>query len=242
MKTLSIELNEVAATLMGLSPKEVRIRATSTGYRLEKRWYDSQCTDFGIYADPEYPIMMLDCYRGWTRTAAVNAIKFCQDTNFTPSSILDVYAGSGQSTVLFALAFPQSTVWFHNVEPTQVEFMERLADQYAVTNIKVTKDPVPSELVFAAEAMEHVKDPLAFLTPVLTPIVKTYIDVSSFTIDSPGHFPVYQDGGRAIPREEMKGHFFNRLRGLGYYGAHLKAHFKYPRFFNGHPNVLIRKV
>jgi len=240
---LSRDLYETSLSLLGTTKHGLRETVRRIGPLLEDQWYSSGCQDFSVYGHEDYPYLMLDCYRGWSRMAAVNTVTFCKRVGFKPKSILDVYAGTGQTTVLFAKSFPDATVWFHNTEPDQVAFMKQLADHYGVTNIKVTKDPVPSEVVFASEAMEHVKDPLAFILPVLRdPAVKVYMDASSFTINSIGHFPTYLKDGVEHSREDFKRIFFNTLAQEGFHAAHTKRHFVYPRFYNGHPNVLVRHV
>jgi hypothetical protein len=241
--TLSRQLHTDGVTLLSLGHLRLKDMVKEHGPRLEKQWYDSGQTDFTVYDDPFYPYLMLDCYRGWSRMAAVNTITFCLDTGFSPKTITDVFAGSGQTTVLLAKAFPKAKVFYHNTCEDQVFVMRHLADIHEVTNIEVVSEAPSSELVVAFEAMEHLKDPLKFLLPILKPpAVKVYSDSSSFSIKSIGHFDFYNIDEVEIPGKDFKPYFFGELNQAGYWQSHLKKHFKYPRFFNGHPNVFVREL
>lgn len=238
---LSRQIHEDGLRLLGVSRlKDVVNQHTP---RLEKRWYDSDCTDFSVYQDIFYPYLMLDCYRGWSRMATVNTITFCQEVGFYPKTITDIFAGSGQTTVLLAKSFPKAKVFYHNTCPDQIQLMQTLALMHEVTNIEVIDFAPSAELVVAFEAMEHLQNPLEFLLPVLRPpVVKVYADSSSFSIDSIGHFPTYFYDGVEWPRKDFKQVFFNALNEEGFWQAHLKKHFIYKRFYNGHPNVLVRSL
>lgn len=260
LKALSFELvriDDILQEKLGLEPLSLRSERFQQEHdRLQARWYASydplgdprvQPYDYGIYADPVYPHLMLDCFRGWTRITTMNAIRFVRDLRAQRllkqdlTTILDVFAGTGQASILLAKAFPTSTVFYHNTDAAQVSVMKALMKRYDVKNVKVVSKPRPAELVFAMEAIEHVLDPMGFLAPILKPdVCKFYIDGSSFGIDSPGHFKTYMHGDLRVPNTEYKRFFFKQLRDLGYFSSFDSKRFVYPRFYNGRPNVFVR--
>lgn len=261
IKKLSFELLHIEDILrekLGLSPMDLKSEEFQrTHDALQDRWYASydpsgdprgQNYDYGVYADPLYPHLMLDCYRGWSRSNVVNTVKFFQDLKqrglmkHDPASVLDVFAGTGQTTIVLSKAFPSADVLYHNSDPAQIEVMRELMKRYNAHNIHIVSEPTTAEVVFAMEAIEHVLDPMSFVRPILEPATcKFYIDGSSFTIDSIGHFKHYMDGERKIVNKDYKRFFFDSLKKLGYHQCFDMKRWVHKRFYNGRPNVLVRE-
>lgn len=261
LKQLSFELvhiEDVLQAKLGIQPCNIRSeKFIEIHDALQDRWYASydpagdprdQNYDYGVYSDPLYPYLMLDCYRGWSRSNVVNTVKFIRTLRENgllkqdPETFLDVFAGTGQTSIVLAKAFPDSRIFFHNTDAAQIEVMRELMHRYNVDNVTAVKEPLPAEVVFAMEAIEHVLDPMAFIRPILEPATcKFYIDGSSFTIDSIGHFKNYMDGDTVIPNKKYKRFFFNSLKQMGYYQSFDQKRWVHKRFYNGRPNVLVRE-
>jgi len=252
IKDLSFKVSNIDDLLQSKLGLELIMKEQFQTYhdQLQDKWYASfdrdgdpreQNYDYGVYSDKVYPYLMVDCFTGWSRANAVNTVKFFYNIQHTPKSIVDIFAGTGQTTVILAKAFPKAKVFYHNTDQAQTDIMLELKQRFSAKNSEMTKEPVTAECVFAMEAMEHVVAPLAFAKPILSPKkCKFYIDGSSFTIDSIGHFPIYLNGNEQIKNHEYKRFFFKALKELGFYQSFDSKRFVHKRFYNGRPNVLVR--
>ena len=251
---LSFQVAEEAHALLAAQlgvPKITKEMIEATDKRLSEMWYSKvdsekspldQDIDYGCYSDSEYPFITHVCFKGWSRGNTVNAVKFFKNIGYNPSSFLDVFGGNGGTSVILAASFPESKILFHNSNDAQIDLMKRLAKKFGVKNIQVTKELKPAECVLAFEALEHVSTPIEFIMPILThKTAKFYVDASSFSIDSPGHFPKFVHGDKVIPREQMKRYLARQLNLNGYYQSFNSKHFVHKRFFNGRPLVFVRE-
>lgn len=268
IKRLSFEISDISDDIYHVSGKRLtdfRKEYPVIHDRLYDRWYSSydptgdpssQDYDYSVYSDPDYIFVPLDCFKVWSRPNVINTIKYFHHINHEPETILDIFAGTGQSSVLLALAFPGSKVRYFNSDEMQVKLFDTLVERYDIKNVEILEGPEPgSELVVAYEAIEHILEPIEFMTPILSDQrTKFYVDASSFTLDSIGHFKNYvvhikhpsidDEINRVIPNKEFKRFYFNWVKSIGFYQSFdtqlegKPGHHK--RFYNGRPNVFTR--
>ena len=243
------EAHRLLADKLGV-PKITKEMIEETDKRLNELWYSGfdhktnprdQKIDYSCYSDPEYPFITHVCFKDWSRSNTVNAVKFFKNIGHNPTSFLDVFGGNGGTSVILAASFPKSKIYFHNSNDEQIELMHKLAKCFGVKNIQVTKELRPAECVLAFEALEHVSTPVEFIMPILQhKTAKFYVDASSFSITSPGHFPLYADGDKVIESVHMKRYLAKALNNIGYYQSFKSTKFVHRRFFNGRPLVFVR--
>lgn len=248
------KINDVIEDVLGLKPIS-KAEFQQEHDRIEAEWYlaiepgvapQDQKYAYEVYSDPMYPYLMLDCFKGWTRATVVNTVTFFENVkdrlNCKVDSILDVFGGLGQSSIVLAKAFPDTQILLHGTDEAQLAVARALIKKFDTPNVRIVNKPEPASVVFAMEAMEHLLDPLEFIEPILSdPKCHFNIDGSSFTIDSIGHFPVYMHRGVAIERHEYKRRYFSELNKLGFYQSFTPKRFVHPRFYNGRPGVFVRE-
>lgn len=209
---------------------------------MHKRWYEEgglEARDFSFYSEPEYVAMAIDCYLGWTKGNVTNSIKFMTDfTTFTPQTIFDFGAGIGLSTLQLAQAFPSATVIYNNVDGAQKDMFNELIWWLNVPNVAFSNSLVPTEMVCAYEVFEHFERPDIEAELLLNnAITQFYFDATSFSIDSPGHFPTYLIGNQPFGQKQAKRHFNALIRSFGYKPTQMLGAKK---FFNSRPTVYVR--
>lgn len=245
IKKLSFELNDIMDIIYDVTGKRINMRSDYKVIhdRLFEDWYST--FDHKVYSDTDYIFVPLDCFKGWTRNNVINTIKYFHKISVAPKSILDLFGGTGQSTILLALAFPESEVYYFNSDSTQNKVFEKLVEKYKVLNIKIVNDLtlVKPECVVAYEAIEHIQDPTSFMVNLLKDVTY-YVDASSFTLDSIGHYPFYLDGQKQIANKDYKRFYFKWLNSIGFNNSFSKqlkdTKFYHDRFYNGRPNVFVR--
>lgn len=203
-------------------------------------WYESGNDAF--YSSEEYPWLMLNCWRGWTNGNVRNTIKFFTEYAKAPKSFIDLGAGLGLSTIQLALAFPESWITYNNIPGLQSAIFRRMIKKLKIRNVDITYDLFGKRfynVVCAYEVMEHFSDPAEFAYPILRN-ADFYIDASSFSIKSPGHFLAYEIIGTRYPNDETKTYWNKWLKTIGFQEAHVLE--LMPRsFYNKRPQVWARK-
>ncbi len=206
-------------------------------------WYGQyhDAKDFSIYSTPVYLFALAYCYKVWTKANVSQTIKFFkQYAKHDPSSILDVFAGSGLSSVHLAAEFPGTYVLYHNTTPLQTEMARRLAQFLSIKNIVFIDEFTPAEAVCGFEVFEHFQEPCAMAKTVLDDrSIRYYVDVSSFNVHSTGHFDTYFDSGVPYSKGKIRKPFNATLRSLEFDKAE-KLGIMPKAFWNNTPSIWVR--
>lgn len=243
-------------TYLGLplsDPKAVTKVCEANEVEQEQIWYDSVDVDID---NPDYSIYdnyLLSGYYtwdGWTHQSTANVIGFLKHIGYQPKKILDFGAGSGASTVELALAFPNSTVMYSNVESLQSKVAKELAAHMGVTNINFVDEtdwPAISDcdVVVAFEVFEHLREPTSTLRKLVldNPDCKVYADGSSFSIRALGHFPTYKtEVGEIVKGKSFKRHFNKAIRAAGFLSAEKSLDDWEEKFWNNRPAIFVRNM
>lgn len=210
-------------------------------------WYSNHTPDttmhplniaykFDIYDHPQYVNNLDVCFKYYTRLNVITALRFFNDLNITPSTILDLYAGDGRSSALLATAFPTSKIYYHQTAIAQINSAKNLFALLNLRNIEHVDNIVPSNTVFAFECFEHFLQPHSLFDKLSD--MQYLIENSSFGVKAPGHFYRYVGYDDNIYTDKaIKNNFYKYMRLKNMHAVHRKNNFMYPRFFNGTPCV-----
>jgi hypothetical protein len=250
---LAKELDKIIPDLIKEATGNALLNYDDVHQDLYDRWYASldlskkitdQSPDWSIYADPGYLTMTVFCFSNWSKRNALATIKFFNDLDICPKSIVDVFGGNGQSTVLLAKAFPTSEVIYFNTDAEQPAIVTLLKERFKAENLTITNQLSGAECVCAFDAMEHLVEPCNFIHPILTaPETKFYIDSSSFASPEIGHFPEYVDfEGNIWKNDVFKRRYSKFLKSIGYLRCDNKDRFFAKQPFNGRPTIYVHKT
>ncbi len=211
---------------------------------VEKMWYEGEIAPDELYDSDDYLICTLGCYirvTGPTCRAIANWWKLPQ-INWTPRTIVDVWAGIGLGTAHLAMEFPESTVVYHNTQGKQWLVAEAMFEELDLVNVVMVDDPevsIKADTVVAFEVMEHFPNPISEISKFLGPLTRMYVDCSSFAYDSAGHMKQFQaPDGSWIDHKLFRRTFNTWLRDNGWEDA--CKHFKVPNFWQCRPQPWIR--
>lgn len=202
--------------------------------REQKYWYD-------VYANTDYMYIMQDCFRHHSKYVTLSIINFFNHINYKPKSFIDVFGGVGQAAIIIAKAFPDSKVFYHNINETQTAICKEICKRYNIENVVHTEELVSAECIIALEALEHVVNPIEFILPtILDPNVNFYADSSSFTVEYVGHMPKFIHNNTIVDNKKMKRLFFKNLALNGFFNVGSKKHYYHDKWFNGRPTIFAR--
>lgn len=200
--------------------------------------------NFSVYDHPKYINNLDVCFKYYTRINLITSLKFFKDLNIMPKTILDLYGGDGRSSVVLAKAFPNSTIYYHQTAPAQVErakVLFGLLGQIGINNIQHVETPVPVDAVFAFECFEHFIEPHVLFDQLGD--MKYLVENSSFSVKAPGHFYRYVGfDDKVYANRQIKKNFYTYLRSKNMFAVHRKEHFVYKNFFNCTPMIHMRHV
>lgn len=222
-----------------LPNKDLAKKIAEIEERMHKQWYDSNETDFSFYSEQDYLTLL---FGSWD-------VRSAQDTDFlikndlfkNPKTIFDFHGGLGFTAMRLAMQFPDATVYSHSVVEEHRKSCEKISKELGLTNVIATDKLQKADLLIAQETMEHIKDPFAEMNMLLDTVKpEQYLDGTSFTIDSPGHFTTYLNGTASIPKNSAKRHLFNVLRSRGY-EVYWKVRVGHKQPFNCRPALFDKK-
>lgn len=137
--------------------------------KLDEEWKRTRDPDW-LYDHPLYWLETLCCAWLYTcKTIIQPAVDFLKQENPKLDRIVDWGAGAGLTTIQLAANFPNSTVYYYEISPTSIQMFEWLVDYLELDNI-VHIDELPDEefdAVFFIEVINHIKDPMPAINPVL---------------------------------------------------------------------------
>jgi hypothetical protein len=209
----------------------------------EQRWLKDggiESNDTSFYNEIEYIGLVLDCFRAPTLGHARGVVDFLKNwTLFTPDSIFDFGAGIGFTSLLFAEAFPRTTVLYNNLEGPQMTIFAQLLADLKVPNIEMVTGIHAAEVVVGLEIIEHFQnvDEIVRLA-IDNENVKLYFDSSSFASEAPGHYATYNFAGGPVSNQRAKRKFNDLLEQLGFVRSQSIGS---KRYFNGRPTIFIHQ-
>lgn len=209
--------------------------------RLTARWYDSLKTgnpDYSVYDDDDYWLTLIDCYTGFTSASACGLGLFYKHIGSQPLSILDVYGGLGHASILFSKIFPDANIYLWLGSQNHADYAKQLIKMFNAKNVSIVDSPVVTEVVFAAEVLEHIYKPLDFLNSLIdNDVTSVYVDSSSFNIDGLGHFNEYEINNEIIHRSKAMRVISKNLRQRQWIGTNsVKSQYKIV-FWNKVPKI-----
>jgi 2-polyprenyl-3-methyl-5-hydroxy-6-metoxy-1,4-benzoquinol methylase len=207
-----------------------RIYATPTADALVPQWYKTRDPNW-LYNHPDYFWEGLACsFETSAPFVAVNLVKefkyprYDRHTPIDPLSlewnIFDWGAGVGLTTLVFAKSFPNSTIYYNEVNKEQIQLFKWLLKRSGLTNIKIIDDidNLPElDMLVGIEIVEHFQEPMPFLRPLLNKVKQYGLFAHSSYWESEmkmptlGHFRTYNFDGD-IRRVDKNRHIYGGFR------------------------------
>lgn len=157
-----------------------RIYATPTADALVDEWYKSRNPEW-LYSHPEYFWEGLACsFETSAPFVAVNLVKEFKYPRYDRHDVIDPLtlnwnifdwgAGVGLTTLIFAKSFPQSTIYYNEINADQVALFKWLLAKSNLTNVKIVDNlsELPTlDMLIGIEIVEHFQQPMQYLRPLL---------------------------------------------------------------------------
>lgn len=205
--------------------------------RFQDIWDLSGETDFSFYSHPDYVYLLLNSWR--VRSCTDIELLLREGIIKDPRTVIDFHGGMGLTAMRLGMAFPDATVYSHSAVEQHRGWCREIAAELGLTNVHPIDHLVPADLLIAQETMEHMKDPFKEVLEMMETVQpKQYLDGSSFSIPSPGHFSVYTNGVMDIGRDHVKRRFYNYVRSFGFQEYWVARNLKKP--FNSRPALFDR--
>jgi len=205
--------------------------------RFQDIWDLSSETDFSFYSHPDYVYLLLNSWR--VRSCTDIELLLREKIINEPKVVIDFHGGMGLTAMRLGMAFPDATVYSHSAVEQHRGWCRDIAADLGLTNVHPIDHLVQADLLIAQETMEHMKDPFKEILEMMETVQpKQYLDGSSFSIPSPGHFSVYSNGGTEIGRDHVKRRFYNYVRSFGFQEYWVARNLKKP--FNSRPALFDR--
>ena len=205
--------------------------------RFQDIWDLSGESDFSFYSHPDYVYLLLNSWR--VRSCTDIELLLREKIINEPKTVIDFHGGMGLTAMRLGMAFPEATVYSHSAVEQHRGWCRDIAADLGLTNVHPIDHLVPADLLIAQETMEHMKDPFKEVLEMMETVQpKQYLDGSSFSIPSPGHFSVYTNGTVDIGRDHVKRRFYNYVRSFGFQEYWVARNLKKP--FNSRPALFDR--
>jgi SAM-dependent methyltransferase len=207
-----------------------------------QRWWSEatvaeQAAYLPEYQSGWYGVVALECFSDHSAGATRRFAGWFNDAGLD-GRVLDVGAGIGATTRLFAELTGATTIGHAYGQGAQLEVMRRLLDDAPGTSIVVNPDEVAAVAdvrpyaVLAYELVEHLREPLTFIRALTDLDVRVLSCANSF-VDDFGHWSSYLCDGDEVPRDRMAKRFGAEMRALGW--SPVKT-----GFWNNRPQVWTR--
>jgi len=206
-------------------------RTGSCDYRIrdmiacvEQAWYrsvDRGQPDYSVYSSNYYLAESFACFAVYSKGYVRNLTKSVQgkqpvaDMVAAGSTIVDLGCGCGLTTALLKSVFPSADVYGTQLKGLQHAIATAIGRQAGFTVLESIGNLLP-DVVFASEYIEHFKEPIAHIAPIMDTRPALTVFANSFSASALGHFSEYKVGGELIQNKKM-GRYFNRwMRSLDY--------------------------
>lgn len=209
--------------------------------RMNEQWYGSGQTDFSFYSHPDYRYLLL---HSWIVASQYDVERVTRmELLRSPKVILDFHGGIGMSAAYLAHFYPEARVYSHSEVGWHRDLCAKLAEALGLDNMFPTAELLKADVVLAQETMEHFRDPIQTLFELYQGThFSQYLDGSSFTFDSPGHFNPFFFGTEEVPRKMMKRKFNAFLHGMGFVRPWEDPLTGIGKQFNGRPALWSRPL
>ena len=204
--------------------------ATPAADALVDKWYETRDPDW-LYSHPDYFWEGLACSfetsAPFVATNLVKEFKYPRYDRHDPIdplslewNIFDWGAGVGLTTLIFAKSYPNSTVYYNEINEKQITLFKWLLKKSGLSNVKIIHDleDLPElDMLVGIEIVEHFQEPMPFLRPLLNKVKKGGLFAHSSYWESEmkmptlGHFRTYNFDGD-IRRVDKNRHIYNGFR------------------------------
>ncbi len=161
--------------------------------------------NFNRYYSYEYLYIALNCFKKYSKNSVFKTFEYLGSEKI--EKILDLGAGIGLTTNLLQDLFPNSKVYYLNLEKSlQNEFFEKIKKPEIVI-INNEEDLYNNEfdIIFASELFEHIENPIDLLRKTMKICNKFFVTSNAFGPEAYGHFTSYLvDDVVLAPRETSK--------------------------------------
>ena len=194
-----------------------------------------------LYSLPGYMIALYECWYNWTIKSTFQAIKFLKLHPELQRPTVFLADGVGLAGLMYAHAFPQTSVTSHIMGDSQLAVAQALGAKVAPANWECVGGQMIGGTfaewnVMAFECFEHFYEPQTF-APEIIAKAKMLVHSSPWKVSAHGHFVKYKMDGQEIDRADMPRAFGKWLRSVGFVtSAKLYGY----RPFNGDPSIELR--
>lgn len=180
---------------------------------LDEYFYTSGETDLSYYEDIKYIPIALACYNDYSKNSCKAFAKYDNENPMMFSSIIDIGAGIGLTTLLLSLLFPKTKIIYQNIASKQKDYATHILGD----NIIKTTELIQGDVAVCLEMFEHIKQPIDFLQKIIDECKPKYFLISnSFRSKSYGHFSKYLVDGKLVSNTKIGRMFNNILRKNNY--------------------------
>ncbi len=161
--------------------------------------------NFDKYYTYEYVYVALNCFKKYSKNSVFKTFEYLGSEKI--NKILDLGAGIGLTTNLLQDLFPNSEVYYLNLEKSiQNDFFEKIKkEKIKIINNEEDLYNNSFDIVFASELFEHIEKPIELLEKTMKICNKYYVTSNAFGPEAYGHFTSYFiDDVVASPREASK--------------------------------------
>ena len=207
-----------------------RIYATPTADALVPQWYKTRDPNW-LYSHPEYFWEGLACsFETSAPFVVVNLVKEFKYPRYDRHdpidplklkwNIFDWGAGVGLTTLVLAKSYPNSTIYYNEINEEQITLFKWLLKKSGLKNVKIIEklEDLPDlDMLVGVEIVEHFQEPMPFLRPLLNKVKKGGLFAHSSYWESEmkmptlGHFRTYNFDGD-IRRVDKNRHIYNGFR------------------------------
>lgn len=209
LKDKPITVRNVYNILHGtdLSVKEIDAIIKPDSEVCLKQWIDSNCTDYSVYARPEYLSDLYTVFRVSSSGSIHSMYKYFKNKNIdvTKLSIFDDYNGFGFTTLVTLKNGVTDVNYFNDVKQ-QSDTFKKLCSEYGFTPIEPTVDRIKIgiyDIYCTFEVIEHFTEPLKYIQEVDKHVKSNgyLVYTSGFSGDTNmyiGHFREYTIDGEVL--------------------------------------------
>lgn len=161
--------------------------------------------NFDKYYSYEYLYVALNCFKKYSKNSVFKTFEYLGSEKI--EKILDLGAGIGLTTNLLQDLFPNSKVYYLNLEKSlQNDFFEKIKKkEIQIINNEEDLYDNKFDIIFASELFEHIEKPIELLKKTMKICDKFFITSNAFGPEAYGHFTSYSvDDVVLAPRETSK--------------------------------------
>ncbi|MFA5394998.1 MAG: class I SAM-dependent methyltransferase [Methanogenium sp.] len=171
---------------------------------IDEEW-KTNYKNFDKYYSYEYIYIALNCFKKYSKNSVFKTFEYLGSDKI--EKILDLGAGIGLTTNLLQDLFPNSKVYYLNLEKSlQNDFFEKIKNpKIEIINNEEDLYNNKFDIIFASELFEHIEKPIELLKKTMKICDKYFVTSNAFGPEAYGHFTSYSvDDIVFAPRETSK--------------------------------------